>query len=198
MSYTYIRLLFQYAYTIDFCNEIKKEYQIDEEILDIRKIKKLIQDVFKIKGPRLLVKDLTEIDAGACIIIRDKKAVAIHIDKTLYAEGDVFTLYHSIAHEMRHVWQVKNGCDMRTPKKCTKENLLSFCEVDAEAFSGLFIALFFQYDEFVYLNNGIDFAGELSIAVDKRVREIEMDFVWSIVQYVKKKPALLEKIMCEE
>ena len=80
----------------------------------------------------------------------------------------------SIAHELRHVWQIKNDeayylNDYKTVKECiniTEYNLQS-AEIDANAFAAIVMSEFFGITPQF---NGLDLA--VKDAINKRIKEI--------------------------
>ena len=103
VSETWLRYSIQYQEIIKICQIIKKEYGIDDENTDIRKVKKLIQDIFKIKTPRLYIKDLSEWHCTGCICVENERPKSINIDANLYKSESIGVVCSVLAHEMRHI-----------------------------------------------------------------------------------------------
>ena len=186
VSETWIRYSMHYQEIINICQIIKKEYGIDDENTDIRKVKKLIQDIFKIKTPRLYIKDLSEWHCTGCICVENERPKSINIDANLYKNESIGVVCSVLAHEMRHIWQIKKGYVLEEKGEELEKYCLSLTEVDAEAFAAIFVMLFFREDRFRYDMEQEGLGEKMNVAVSKRVKQIELDIIWDIVQYYKK------------
>ena len=186
ISETWFRYSIQYGEIIHMCQAIKKEYGIDDENIDVRKVKKLIQNIFKIRTPRLYIKDLREWDCAGCTLFENKTPKSINIDANLYKNERVGVVYSVLAHEMRHVWQHKKGYTLKEKDGDVEKYCLSPTEVDAEAFAAIFVMLFFLEDTFIYDLEPEELGKKMTVAVSKRIKEIELDIIFDIMQYYKK------------
>ena len=62
---------------------------------------------------------------------------------------------------------------------------LSKAEVDAEAFSALMALLFYGAASIQYNPEELSFATELTVAIYKRITEIENDIVSTVIDYIQ-------------
>lgn len=113
-------------------------------------IKEFIADICNILNISIpsVSYDTTHFSTDTMMAQCDSAGATIFIKKSNKPNPD---LMFSIAHELRHIWQIRNHQDLYLSSYQTVENIgtekynLQLAEVDANAFASIIMVIFFIY-----------------------------------------------------
>ena len=122
-----------------------EDYYSDLDIEKIEQLTAFVCDFLEVEKPHIkLIEDVDNVSANTVFVVKDDNIVVSHVEflkrhLKFTDEGERILLLQSIAHEVRHIWQLHNNM---LEFKTNPDDLYSYTEIDAIAFSRLFLEFF--------------------------------------------------------